>query len=1252
MIINEGGNVTGTVKKTKENTRAQKIPIKEIGRQEFIKKSLELFHNINQRFEKKFGEKLWKKEDELTSGFMFNGSTSFIMDPKLTDDEVISVKPSAGDFDIAIPEEHKENLWDLLDELEDKDLIPGVTYKGSNKPQKSSIGEQINTVFIMDFPNGVRAYAQVDFEALPFENDSPTEWAKFSHSSSFDDATIKVKAVFHKYIIRSLASSVSMRDDIVIATPASTKEKYKLKKVQEDDIPRMLKFSVSRGIRTAYEPLGIKDPDSGKEIYKEMKTTESNYTTIVADIYGLVFGDVEKNPGDVKLFNSFKGIVELMKKKLNKKQIDDSIFRLEQLLWDEKMGQELEVDDAKTDFDVKIAGYNYLMKELGRKMSPKTEKMLEVYYKDYGRRKSFVAENNINSTSNISFDDLKKDLFKFIRESKEQLDISILSAKKYLSSTAKIQKFFETPVLIEHKTDGVKISVIYTGNEEKPWIFAYKGMIIYDGEFEYASKPALKKSSISNSQFQIILDHFKKIPFEKISNFPGLRANHEFFIEFLMRKPTLSSNYHKSHGMVLIAHSPTKWKERFGRLISRPIDFITEDRNDFAKLLKIDVPQVLFKGILGSDNMFQNGIENSELKSLYAQQSKSFNWSNYEILLNQVQELFLTVESKYGGKEEGVVVKYLDGSDVLIKFQQDYQVDQNARAQIKDKWKGTPEEEDAYFKQVRLVALEIINQMNLTVKRPLQDFLQIASGLLKDQKLSIQHPIKDKINIQDDIYNTMKMIITKKMKGNNGALYLGKFRVLSSAHYKIIKDAIAVYDHVVVALVSSAETKETKDLRERMLKTAFPTLEIVHANSGNLFTIINKASSNINVVLAGSDRVAAYSKMLEKNPDIRVREIKRTDEDVSATKIVKAIKEDNFELFKSMTPKEIHEFYNELKNVYGLGTTIKEILKENELIERSNVEIANDILKIDHEPTLNKIDSILSIELIDKKIEAIVKNKKLPKKSVDSIKSFFERHSENINNKITLLDKIEKGIIKSLNSGTFKNITELISDSSVVKMPLFEDFVDFIAELTDSKDKQGSIGTGKGEVLLTMLCANGYLPSSKGDVNLFGKNIEVKASNGIIANWAQMKDIKETENFFKENLSDDFTLLANNLESLCKSLNSFQDKKLVKKAFIKYFEQRAVENFVKKEIKNIVKDLDFTTLDVKSIQTVFGKAILALYQESHGWDSILIFKESKNFLTTKLCLASSKSDFNSLVNFAGLGMSNGSRDAYLAVSPK
>lgn len=227
-----------------------------------------------------------------------------------------------------------------------------------------------------------------------FKSSKPTSWSKFSHLSSFYDQQLGVKGgVFHKYIIRALTSSVSMRDDIVIATPSSTKEKFKLKKVSENDIPRMLKFSVVRGIRVAYEPLGIKDPESGKDIYKEIKTSESNFTTIVADIYGLVFDDVEKNPNDVKLFNSYKGIIELIKKKIPKAKWNNIIMRLEQLLWDDKMGQELEVQDPKTDFEVKIAGYEYLLNALGKKMSTATQKMIDKYYAGYGKRKVFMSEN-------------------------------------------------------------------------------------------------------------------------------------------------------------------------------------------------------------------------------------------------------------------------------------------------------------------------------------------------------------------------------------------------------------------------------------------------------------------------------------------------------------------------------------------------------------------------------------------------------------------------------------------------------------------------------------------------------------------------------------------------------------------------------------------------------------------------------------------------------------------------------------------
>jgi len=385
-----GGNVTAVTKKGEE-TKAQKIPIKEIGRAEFIKKSLELFKNINSRFQKKHGYKLWDKEEYLDNGFMFNGSSSFIMDPSISDEDIIKVKPSAGDFDIAIPEQAGEDLWKLLDDLEDVEVISGVTYKGSNRPTISSIGDQINSVFLMEFGE-IHSYAQVDFELLPFEDQTPTEWAKFSHSSSFDDSKIFVKAFFHKYIIRALASSVSMRPDIVIATPASTSDKYKLKKVPENDIPRMLKFSVTRGIRTAYEPLvdlkGNQIKDNGKLVYKEKDSKTDNYTTIVADIYELVFSDPDKHPEDVKLFNSFKGIIELAKRKLKPDQIDDVFLRMEQLLWDEKMGQELEVGLPELDYEVKIAGYNYMLKELNRSMKPAVLKMIEVYYKGYGKRRA------------------------------------------------------------------------------------------------------------------------------------------------------------------------------------------------------------------------------------------------------------------------------------------------------------------------------------------------------------------------------------------------------------------------------------------------------------------------------------------------------------------------------------------------------------------------------------------------------------------------------------------------------------------------------------------------------------------------------------------------------------------------------------------------------------------------------------------------------------------------------------------------
>ena len=188
-----GGNVTAMNKRTGETVRAQKIMVKDIGRKEFMDRFVLIFKRMNADFKKRFKRPIWIDEKILTSGFVFNGSTSFIMDPTLSDEEVMKAKPSAGDIDITVPEELKEDLWKYLDSIEGQEIIPGSTYWGSNKPTLSSIGEQINSVIVVDFPNGQKAYAQVDFEFLPFEDNRPTEWAKFSHSSSFADASAVVK---------------------------------------------------------------------------------------------------------------------------------------------------------------------------------------------------------------------------------------------------------------------------------------------------------------------------------------------------------------------------------------------------------------------------------------------------------------------------------------------------------------------------------------------------------------------------------------------------------------------------------------------------------------------------------------------------------------------------------------------------------------------------------------------------------------------------------------------------------------------------------------------------------------------------------------------------------------------------------------------------------------------------------------------------------------------------------------------------
>lgn len=480
------------------------------------------------------------------------------------------------------------------------------------------------------------------------------------------------------------------------------------------------------------------------------------------------------------------------------------------------------------------------------------------------------------------------------------LDISILNVTKYLTSDKRKIDFLYNPVSIEEKFDGVKVSLFHvnnTGDYTKDFILAYKTNIIYPNEFDYVVKSKVRRESINNSQFLYLFDILK--------DFKGqLPLNYEFFIEFLMNKPTLSHQY-KRLGAVLIAYSKTSYEIKFDRIFSKPQGFNTENRESYAKLLGLDSPKTLFKGILAN---FESGIKNQALKAEYLKYKNTLNINNVDDYIAKISNMLLALDSKYGGKPEGFVFNFQGFS---LKLQQVYQTDQLQRTENKNKFRGSETEETEYWRNVRLAALDLIGNLNY---KDVRSALNIISPRLRDYKLAFTHPKKTIFQIKDDIQGNIKMILIKRQKGNNNFLFIGKFRILTNAHYNIIKQGLKDFDNGVVCLISNNETLKYEKLRIEMLRRCFPEVSIMTRRTGNLIGIINDSKLNINAVLCGSDRYASYKQQLIKNPDISVLETKRSDTDISATKIVENL--DNYIYFKRNTPKMIHSMYDEILKVF------------------------------------------------------------------------------------------------------------------------------------------------------------------------------------------------------------------------------------------------------------------------------------------------------------------------------------------------
>lgn len=225
---------------------------------------------------------------------IYSGSGNSLMNQAISDADFKRVKPTVGDFDILVPRERADDLAKFLTKYKGK-TIEGFTLKGFKLTSTTSISIWHNEDFNLNI--------QIDWELADFDGAGrPTEFAKFSRSSSWDDLQLGIKGVFSKYLLRALTSLYLVHGVIRTASSVSN---------PKVDLHPTVAFSVDRGLRKKYD-VGPLDPTH--RVPTLIDPVHGEYTKSLADIFKVLFNGVHPSSAEIKSMSSFVGLLELTKK--------------------------------------------------------------------------------------------------------------------------------------------------------------------------------------------------------------------------------------------------------------------------------------------------------------------------------------------------------------------------------------------------------------------------------------------------------------------------------------------------------------------------------------------------------------------------------------------------------------------------------------------------------------------------------------------------------------------------------------------------------------------------------------------------------------------------------------------------------------------------------------------------------------------------------------------------------------------------
>jgi hypothetical protein len=371
--ISEGGNI-----ELPSGDRAQNIDLKVTQRSYIVPILDKLLSSINSSFSNQFKKSLWNPKLLQSKEFLSGSSLHFFNVKGIPDETFIAKKPKVGDIDTQVNVENADEVKQFLDSVQGKTLGPGklLGYKSGNE-QFSSLWE------LQDPPIKI----QLDFEFVKFADDEPTDWSKFSHSSSWEDLEAGVKGVFHKFLIQSLA--YLSREEFLLRKMVGRGKARALQDVPTTDT--MISFAVSSkeggGLRQKYEPVlddnGEQIVRDGMSVYQARPTT--GYEQDIGQIFSTLFGTrMSSNQLQTmnKQFWSFVGLLGAMNTLLDQSEKEEVVEAFVNKLYG-KGAQGLYRGDPERDRAEKSAAVDKMLEVLGVSAPSNMDQMVKDYYSAY-----------------------------------------------------------------------------------------------------------------------------------------------------------------------------------------------------------------------------------------------------------------------------------------------------------------------------------------------------------------------------------------------------------------------------------------------------------------------------------------------------------------------------------------------------------------------------------------------------------------------------------------------------------------------------------------------------------------------------------------------------------------------------------------------------------------------------------------------------------------------------------------------------